>query len=214
MNNNFENSPSLSDKDIFTKIWTSPRQVFKFINDKKYDKYVIALLIIAGINRAFTRASDRDMGDNSSLIVIIASSVLLGGLLGWISFYLYAALISWSGKWFNGKGSTKSILRALSYAMIPTIISLLIIFIQIGFYGIELFQSSVDYDTMGLIPSLFFYLTLIVQMVLGIWTIILSVVGVSEVQQISKGKALLNLLLPALFIIIPILLIIALFTAI
>jgi hypothetical protein len=35
---------------------------------------------------------------------------------GWISYYIYAALISWSGKWMNGKGNTQLILRILSYA--------------------------------------------------------------------------------------------------
>ena len=46
----------LSDKEIFTKIWTSPRQVFKFINDNSYDKYVTVLLILSGISRSFDQA--------------------------------------------------------------------------------------------------------------------------------------------------------------
>ena len=35
---------NLTDKEVFTKIWTSPRMVFRYINDNKYDKYVNILL--------------------------------------------------------------------------------------------------------------------------------------------------------------------------
>lgn len=60
--NNNENL-NFTDKDIFRKIWTSPRKVFKYINEKHYDKYVTMLLILSGISNAFDRASMKNMGD-------------------------------------------------------------------------------------------------------------------------------------------------------
>ena len=44
----------------------------------------------------------------------------------------------------------------------------------------------------------------VVESILGIWTFLLYVIGISEVQQFSVGKALLNLLLPFIVIVIPI----------
>jgi hypothetical protein len=61
----------LTDKDIFTKIWTSPRQVFKYINDNYYDKYLTVLLFLAGISRSFSRASMKNMGDEMSIWAIL-----------------------------------------------------------------------------------------------------------------------------------------------
>jgi len=108
-----------SDRDLFIKIWTEPREVFRFIHENKYEKYVGVLLILAGISRAFDRAVMRDMGDNYPLIAIIGLCIFMGGLLGRITYYIYSALISWTGKWLNGKGDTTSILRVISYAMTP-----------------------------------------------------------------------------------------------
>lgn len=216
MENNFiefEEYQTLTDKEVFTKIWTSPREVFKFINDYHYDKYVNVLLFFAGISRAFDRASLKDMGDKTSLLAILVICIVVGGLLGWISYYIYAVLLSWTGKWIKGKGDTKSILRIISYAMTPAIIALIFLIPQVGIYGNEMFKSDGDILSAGLVGNILVYGSLILELVLGIWTIVLCIVGVSEVQKLSIGKAILNLILPFLVIMIPIFFIVLIFQA-
>ncbi|SMG53515.1 Yip1 family protein [Arenibacter troitsensis] len=205
---NTENQQDLTDKEIFMKIWTSPRKVFKFINDNHYDKYVNGLLFFAGISRAFDRASLKNMGDNMSLIAILGLCIIVGGLIGWISYYIYAALLNWTGKWINGQGDTKSILRIISYAMTPAIIALIFLIPQIGIYGNEMFKSDGDIISAGIIANVFVYGSMILEFILGIWTIVFCVVGVSEVQKLSIGKSILNLLLPLLVFAIPIIIIV------
>ncbi|MDO5664314.1 MAG: Yip1 family protein [Bacteroidia bacterium] len=206
-----DESSSLTDKDLFTKIWTSPRQVFKYINDNHYDKYVILLLVLSGISRAFSRASMKNMGDEMSIWAILGFSIFLGGLLGWISYYIYAALISWTGKWLKGQGDTSSILRIVSYAMIPSIITLIFLIPQIGIYGVEIFKKDGDITSAGLLSNIFVYGSMILEFILGIWTIVFCVVGISEVQKLSIGKSILNLLLPGIVIVVPILILVLLF---
>lgn len=202
---------NLTYKDIFTKIWTSPRLVFKYINDNHYNKYVTVLLVLSGISRSFDRASMKNMGDTISLWAILGNCILLGGLLGWISYYIYAALLSWTGKWLNGQGNTSSILTILSYAMIPSIIALVFLIPQIGIYGVEIFKQDGDITSAGWISNVFVYGSMILEFILGIWTIVFCVVGISEVQKISIGKSILNLLLPGIVIVVPILILVLLF---
>lgn len=210
LDKNDKNS-NLTDKDLFTKIWTSPRQVFKYINDNHYDKYVTALLVLSGISRSFDRASMKNMGDKMSIWAILGLCIIIGGLLGWISYYIYAALVSWTGKWLKGQGDTSSILRILSYAMIPSIIALIFLIPQIGIYGVEMFKEDGDITSAGWLSNIFVYGSMILEFILGIWTIVFCIVGVSEVQKLSIGKSILNLLLPVIVIIVPILLLVLLF---
>lgn len=206
-------TPNLTDKDLFTKIWASPRQVFKYINDNHYDKYVTILLVLSGISRSFERASMKNMGDKMSLWAILGICIILGGLLGWISYYIYAALINWTGKWLKGQGDTSSILRILSYAMIPSIISLIFLIPQIGIYGVEIFKEDGDITSAGLFSNILVYGSLVLEFILGIWTIVFCVVGVSEVQKLTIGKSILNLLLPSIVFMVPILIIVLIFKA-
>ncbi|WP_298121226.1 Yip1 family protein [Flavobacterium sp.] len=201
------NTNYISEENIFTKIWTSPREVFKFINTYKYNKYVTVLLILAGISRTFDRASMKNMGDYFSIWGIIAFSILIGVIFGWITYYLYSALISWTGKWINGKGNTDSILRVLSYALIPSIVSLLFLIPQIIIYGNEIFKSDGDIVSGGIVSNVIVYGSMIIEFALGIWSIVLCVIAISEVQKLSIGKSILNLILPAIVIMTPILII-------
>lgn len=200
----------LSDKDIITKIWASPRLVFKYINESHYDKYMIVLLALAGISRAFDRASLKNMGDTMAIAEILGICIVLGGLLGWVSYYIYAALLSWTGKWLDGKGDTNSILRILAYAMIPSILALILLIPQVGIYGAEIFKSEGDISSAGLISNIIVYSSMFLELALGICTLVFCVIGISEVQKLSIGKSILNLLLPALIILVPVLLIVLL----
>jgi hypothetical protein len=203
---------SFTDQEIFTKIWTKPRDVLKYIHENKYDKYVVPLLILAGISRAFNRAIMKDTGDTLSLLAIIGICLIMGGLLGWLSYYIYSALISWTGKWLDGKGDTNSILRIMAYAMTPSIIALVLLIPQIGIYGIEIFKSDGDITSGGMLSNIMFYGSVVLEFILGIFTMIFCVVGVSEVQKLGIGKAILNLLLPVFVILVPILLIALIFS--
>lgn len=201
--NEISSVENLTDKEIFTKIWTTPRMVIRYINEKHYDKYVAVLLILAGIAKTFDRADSKDMGDMYSLWTIIGICVVVGGLLGWIAFYIYAVLVVWTGKWLKGQGDQKSILRMLAYALTPTVVALVLIIPQIGIYGEEVFKADGDITSAGLVPNIFFYGSMILEGVLGIWTLVLSVIGISEVQKLTIGNAILNLFLPILIIAVP-----------
>jgi hypothetical protein len=217
MENNTESTPHgkpLTDIEVFTHIWFSPRTVFKFINDTWYEKYMILLLCLGGIVRAFDRASTKNMGDHMSLGGIVAFCVIAGGLLGWISFYLYAALVSWTGKWLKGQGDTQSIMRILAYAMLPAISSLILLIPQIAVYGNELFKSNGDLTNTNELSNSIYKSTGLLEFVLAIWTIVLTVIGISEVQQLSIGKSILNVILPVFVIVIPLVLLVLLLKSI
>jgi hypothetical protein len=79
---------------------------------------------------------------------------------------------------------------------------------QIGIYGKEIFKSDGDIISAGFIPNFIFYGTMILEFVLAIWTIVLCVVAVAEVQKFSIAKSILNLILPVLVIGVPIIIII------
>ncbi|MEL6557398.1 MAG: Yip1 family protein [Bacteroidota bacterium] len=186
----------LTDREIFSKIWFSPREVFRYLSRHEYDKYVPLLLIIGGISRTLDRAVEKSMGDDYSLVAILLISVFLGGLLGWISLYIYSVLMSWMGTWLGGKSDTKSVLRVLAHALIPSLFSLIFVAVSIIIYGKEIFVSEPRY--LGSIDGIILLVLGIIEIALSIWSFIVLVAGISEIQSFSVGKALLNVLLPGI----------------
>ncbi|HYD91781.1 MAG TPA: Yip1 family protein, partial [Flavobacterium sp.] len=134
------------ERTLFVKIWSAPRTIFRFIHENKYEKYMWLLLILAGISNGFDRASRENMGDTGSLAKIVVISILVGGLLGWISYYIYSALVSWIGQLFKGKADVKAIVRVMAYGSVPSIAALVMLVPQMIVYGKEMFTSNPDYD--------------------------------------------------------------------
>ena len=118
-------------------------------------------------------------------------------MLGWVSYYIYSALVSWTGQLFKGKADTGAIVRVMAYGSIPSIAALLMLVPQMIIYDKEIFASEPVYDA-GILSNIIFYGALFIEFSLNIWSLVLYVIGVSEVQQFPIWKAILSLLLPAL----------------
>ncbi|MEQ8905876.1 Yip1 family protein [Ekhidna sp.] len=203
---------SITDRQIFTLIWTKPRIVFRYLEENSYDKFLYGLLIMAGIGSTLNNASNKNMGDEHSLTFVLAMSVIFGGLLGWISFYIGAALMSWTGKWIDGKATRESLLRMSAYASIPVAFSLIIITIQIAIFGNDLFKSQIYLENYSAIEVILFYLLALSEVIIGVWTIAIFVIGLSEVQGFSVWKAIANIFISMGVVLVPVLLLVALLT--
>jgi hypothetical protein len=198
----------IEDNELFKTVLLDPKKAFKFIHKYEYENHLKLLLVLAGISSTFDRAVNNNSGDNMSLGGVIAMSVIIGGLLGWISYYIYAALISWTGGWLDGHARTSDVLRIIAYANIPVILALIIMIFQIILVGNSYFQSNIYLDDYGTAVTIVYYGLAIAQLGLGIWNVFLLVIGIAEAQQFGYGKAFLNVVLPILVIAVPIVLII------
>jgi Yip1 domain. len=195
-----QTSITLTEGEIFTRIWTSPRIVFKFLNDTHYDKHIYLLLALGGIGNGIEQATTHAFGENWPFIVVVCIAVILGVVLGIIGNRVYAGLVLWTGRLFNGKANFHQLLRVNAYSMIPTIAALIFIFMEVGFYGDQMFKSGFNGILLNPPYNFLFYFSLMAQFVLGIWAFVINVVGTAEVQKISTVSAFWNVMLPALIV--------------
>jgi hypothetical protein len=194
----------LTDKEVFTKIWTSPKMVFKYIIDSQYEKHKIALIVVIGIVSAFDRAVSNSLGESSNLFTIVMGATIAGFIFGWLTLYLYSAAINWTGKWLKGEGDTNSILSAMTYGLIPYAFSIVFVFLQIVIFGKTIFKEEYALSFSSFFLEITFYSLFIIKLIFVIWSMALVVIGISEVQKFGIGKSLLNLILAVLVIVVPI----------
>jgi hypothetical protein len=201
--NEFEQDPDyIADHQVIKAVLFDPKRAFRFIHKFQYENHLKPLLVLAGMANAFDRAASSNEGDTGSLGGIIFASLLIGGLLGWISYYVYSSLISWTGSWINGTASREAILRVLAYATIPTSLSLIVTLLGILIFQNSYFQENLNIDSDNYLLLGVYYLLTAVSIGLAVYTLILYVVGVAEVQGFSYLKALLNIALPLVLILV------------
>ncbi|OWY25754.1 YIP1 family protein [Sphingobacteriales bacterium UPWRP_1] len=207
-----DDSTNLTDKELFVKIWTSPSRVFQYLATNQYDKYVYILLILAGATIIFDEEFIIKFSNKLPLWKFMGVS-LFGAILGAANLYLYACLMGWTGKWVDGQGKIPDLVRVMAYALIPTIIALLVQLVFMAFYGNDIFLSNPNRPDSAML-NLATTFCFVVNAAAILYSAYLLVVGVSTVHKITADKAILNLVMPLLCLGIVAFIIVALFLAV
>ena len=207
--NSFQNNESavnnnITEDNLLLKIWIAPKATLEFVLNYCPHKYVLLLFALGGISRSIDRASTKGMGDNMSAVSILTISIIAGGLFGWLSYYFYAWLLEVTGKWLKGNASFSQFKTILAWSLVPTAFSLLLLIPELMIFGDEIFKSE-TYSP-NWITDMVLMLFALMEITLGIWTLVILIKGISLIQNFSTGKSVLNAFLPALLILVPIIL--------
>lgn len=192
----------------FKTIWLAPRQTVRRIVDFNPALYVVALIAIVGINKSLDRASGKYMGDKLPFPAILAAALLIGPLGGFFSMWVYSHLIRLSGRLLGGIASREQIKAAMAWATVPTLVVTVLWIPKLLLFGDELFRREtprMDESTWA-IGALIGFAG--VELVLGVWTVVLMCNTVAEVQGYrSAWRGLGNMTLAGACIVVPIALI-------
>jgi hypothetical protein len=133
--------------------------------------------------------------------------VIMGAIFGPIANMIFAAILSMVGRWIGGKGNYQRTLPMVAWSMVPNIAGVVILFFQIGFFGpyFTFYSGDIEIVVFGMTKSeMILYLLAFLSAVVSIWSAVLLVIGLSLAHRFGIGKAILNLVIPILAILIPI----------
>ncbi len=178
------------------KIWTQPRTTIREIVafNPKFRFFILAW--IYGFVTILHTSQNFSLGTNLSLPAILASGVILALLFGVVGISITSWVLQWTGKWIGGTASYHEIRAAVSWSNVPNIINIFMWLILVGYFGSSVLTNTfaqkpfVGIDLYIVIPIF------LVQFAVSIWSLVILITTLSEVQGFSGWKALLNLLIP------------------
>ncbi|MCW8091414.1 YIP1 family protein [Alteromonas sp. ASW11-130] len=192
-------------------IWFTPRRTIQYIIDTNPEKYVIVLAALSGFNQALGQSITEDGSESLGLILKLTLALFLGPLIGIIGLYIFAALTSFTGRWLGGASSSLNIRAAIAWSYVPNIASLFLWVPFLLMFGSELANPHSPHVATGMTPAFAIIILSLVSIVLGIWSFIIAIKCISQVQKFSIWRALANIILAGLVIAIPLLVIVMLF---
>jgi hypothetical protein len=179
-------------------MWMKPRDTIQEIIDEDPYRLVILLAALWGFSEQLSHAAGNSHGDSSSLATILLVAVIGGSIMGIVVLYIWGALLRWTGKWLGGKATPENIRAAVAWSSIPKVWALALWIPGLAIFGQDLFTS----DTSMLDESIALLYT---AMVLGaiwvtiwIWTFVVFLKCLGQVQGFSAWKALSNTILAGL----------------
>lgn len=162
-------------------IWTTPRKTIRTLADfsPKVGFYYLASTFF--LDAFFFFNSYLHIALSYKLAITILMAAILSPVLGAVWFYLFSWVALWIGKLFQGKATAAQLSCAFAWSKAPLLINLLMWLCFVAFSPSLIFLEQLKSFTI-----FFMYLILAIG---AFWSLILAVIGFSEVEQISVIKA-------------------------
>ncbi len=190
----------------FLSIWLHPRDTIRRIVATDPRRYVLTIVMLAGIFGALDRLSARNAGDLLSFQTILLLAVIIGPLGGIIGLYVSAALLRWTGRWIGGTATPEALRAAIAWGGLPLLAGNLLWLPALAIGGQDIFTAEMA-NTSGS-AALVLLAIWLVQMVGAVWALFTGLHCLGEVQGFSAWKALGNAVLAGLVILVPLLLLV------
>lgn len=190
----------LTDKQIFQLIWTDPVRVFTVLRHYHINKWTYGLIFLASIVSVLNNFLRKHYADKYSTLLSFVGMILLGIFFSFFVVNLYAALIAWTGKWLKGRAGTVAITRVLAYSQLPIITLLLFQIPCVLLFGMELFTSNPYLYNSATLGQIITNIWMILSVMMAIWSFILSLIGLAELQNFSIWKSFLNYIISVMII--------------
>lgn len=180
----FDQSPWLS-------IWMRPRETIQAIAAQNPRQSLWLLAFIYGFTSLLNGFQSFPLAQQYGIVGILLISVIIAPLWGYLFFAIWSYVVLWVGKLFKGQGNFDSIRAAYAWSCVPLVANILLWLVLMVFYGDFLFFSVQDPVMLpGSVAILF--LMLIVKLVFSIWSIVIYLQALAQVQQFSILHAIGN----------------------
>ncbi len=169
-------------------VWLRPRRVFRELASRPVAGIDYVLGAAQGIAGWLALSRAQNAGANSSIAEIFGKALLVGSIAGVASLFLMSAIYSRLGSRAGSKPTRKSVIHVLAYGGVPLVASLLVWTVTALLTGEATFVETIPPDV-EVFVALLLRAQFFVYVLLQLWSIVIQVMGLSEVQGLATRKA-------------------------
>ena len=170
-------------------VWLKPRKVFRELALKPIGAMDYALGALQGMVASLAVSRSINAAAGSSLLDIFLQAVLFGSMSGIISLFLFAEIYTRLGARAGGASTRRQVVHVLAYGGLPIAASLGLWVLMALLAGETTFLKMPPPDAESFVV-LMLDAHLIAFTLLILWSVVLQVMGFSEIQGFQTRKAL------------------------
>jgi hypothetical protein len=169
-------------------VWLRPRRVFRELAASPIGIVDYLLAAAQGIGNFLALYRTQGAGAHNSVAHILANSFVYGAVAGIASVFLMAVIYRRLGARAGGKSTLNQVVHVLAYGGIPMVASLALWVLTALIAGEATFVETPRADLEGFLVLLL-HVQFIAYVLLLIWSVVLQVMGFSEIQGLATRKA-------------------------
>lgn len=182
-------------------IWTKPRQTMAHIIAENPNRSLWTLAAIYGFHSLLGIFQSMMLGAAMSPLGILILAALLSPLWGYVNFSVWSWAVAFTGRWFKGAGSFVEVRSAYAWSSVPILGTIPFWLLLTALFGQQLFLNFSETHLLTSVQMGSLFAMLIAKIIFSVWSIVIYLTAISEVQKFSLLKALLNVLVAAFVLI-------------
>jgi hypothetical protein len=172
----------------FHDVWLKPRRVFRELASTPIGGIDYLLAAAQGMVNWLALARGESLGKSSSVLQIIATALAFGSIAGVLSFFLMAEVYRRLARSLGGEATRAQVFHVLAYSGIPMLVSLGLWLFIASLVGEPAFLETPSPDSDRFV-LLLLGAQFAAHVALVLWSALLQIMGLSEIERISVAKA-------------------------
>jgi Yip1 domain len=169
-------------------VWLRPRRVFRELADRPISATDYFLAALQGIATSIMFYRTQLSGSNAGAAEILGGAVIFGPLAGVVSMVLFAAIYGRLGKRAGGKSTRNQVFHVLAYGGTPVAASLALWILTALVVGEPALIERPGVEIDGFVAFML-RAQFVAYMLLLLWSVVLQVMGFSEILGLTTRKA-------------------------
>ena len=183
-------------------IWTEPRATIAQIVAHQPNRSLWLLGAIYGFCSLMNLFQAAEIGEVMKTGPALILVILLAPIWGYVNFSVWSWFVRWVGKCLKGQGSFAALRAAYAWSAVPLIVNVPLWLLMVVLFGHQLFLNFSDSYLFTNSQRLVIFLFLITKVIVSIWSLVIYLNALAEVQKFSILKAIFNVLLTGALLVV------------
>ncbi len=168
-------------------VWLRPRRVFRELATQPIAAVDYVLGAAQGIAGWLALSRAQNLGLTSSVAEIFGKALLIGSFAGIASLFLFGAIYTRLGSRAGGAARAQ-VMHVLAYSGVPMAASLIVWVLTALLTGEATFEQTPRPEVEGFVAVLL-HVQFLAYLLLTLWSVVIQVMGLSEIQGVVTRKA-------------------------
>ncbi len=183
----------MPEKSAWLTIWTKPRETIRRIISDNPKQGLWRLATIYGFVSLLSTFQSLSMGSQVGVWFIFIISLIFAPIWGYILFAIWSGVMTWIGRLFRGNGDFQGLRAAYAWSCVPLLVNGLLWIVMILLFGSALFTAGgTTFHTFPQGMGILLSFLLFGKVIMSIWSLVIYLNAVAEVQQFSILRAIGN----------------------
>ncbi|MBA4600974.1 YIP1 family protein [Thermoactinomyces mirandus] len=190
-------------KEYWVPLIKQPKSAIRLAIDKTSGSILFVLIALFGITLFLEQAMNQDTGDSMSVLTILILFIIIGPIIGAISWFLSSLCTYGTTRLFKGTATFKETYKATAWATIPYTTKLALFIPMLLIFREENFTTETPDIDSSFFLLLLFFIALTISLIMSIYYFVAYSKIIGEINKIGSWKGFVSIILvPVIFILL------------